>query len=135
MSIYLKYRLEKSGISPGDVQSICIYRAEENWIFEDLSAELRYIFPNAVIAPYDDKIKRRSRWQLVFIPFMATSDTLKFKFTALGRVLKLKPRYIGLYELSKRHLVFIKRKSLLMFFIRKINEQMLRFFLRLIKYQ
>lgn len=129
MSIYLKYRLEKSNISTGDTRDICIYSPKEKWIFRDIRAELVEIFPTANISSFEDILAKRC--DLVFIPYMSITDTAGYKYSALRAVLKLKPRYIGFYEYSKRHLSIEKRKSLPLFFIRKTIEYILRFVLRI----
>jgi hypothetical protein len=129
MSIYLKYRLEKSNISPGDIRDIRIYAAKEKWIFQDIRAELLEIFPTANVSSFEEIFN--TRCDMVFIPYMSVTDTPRYKYSALSGVLKLKPRYIGFYEFSKRHLLIVKRKSLPLFFIHKMIEYVLRFILRI----
>jgi hypothetical protein len=129
MSVYLKYRLEKSNISTGDIRDICIYAAKEKWIFQDIRAELVEIFPTANVSSFEKIFNKRC--DMVFIPYMSITDTLRYKYSALRAVLKLKPRYIGFYEFSKRHLLIIKRKSLPLFFTRKMIEYVLRYILRI----
>lgn len=124
MPVYLKHRLEKSNISPGDIGDICIYSPKDNWIFRDISAELSEIFPAVKVSPFEEVSNKRC--DMVFIPYMSITDTLRHKYSALRAVLKLKPRYIGFYEFSKRHLLIIKRKSLPLFFTRKLIEYALR---------
>jgi len=128
MSVYLRYRLEKSSI-PGDTRDICIYAAKEEWIFQDLRAEVLGVFPTANVSSFEEIFDKSC--DMVFIPYMSITDTLRYKYSALRAVLKLKPRYIGFYEFSKRHLLIIKRKSLPLFFTRKMFEYVLRFILRI----
>ena len=125
MTVYLKYRLEKSNISPGDIRDVCIYRARENWVFLDIDAELSAVFPSANVSSFEDICNKRC--DMALIPYMGINDTPGYKYSALRAVLKLKPRYIGFYEYSKRHLLIIKRKSLPLFFTRKMIEYVLRF--------
>lgn len=129
MSVYLKYRLEKSNISREDIKDICIYAVKDNWIFQDIRAELEEVFPTANVSSFQDKLDKRC--DLVFIPYISITDTYGSKYSALRAVLKLKPRYIGFYEFRKRHLLIIKRKWLPLYFIRKIMEYVLRFILRI----
>lgn len=129
MTVYLKYRLEKSNISIGDIRDIRIYAAKEKWIFQDIRAEVMEIFPTANVSSFEKTFNKKC--DLVFIPFMSITDTFRYKYSALRAVLKLKPRYIGFYELSKRHLLIVKRKSLPLFFTGKMIEYVLRFLLRI----
>jgi len=125
MTVYLKYRLEKSNISPVDIKDICIYCAKENWIFRDIYAELSQIFPAASVSPLEDLSAKKC--DLALIPYMSINDTPRYKYSALRAVLKLKPRYIGFYEFGKRHLAIIKGKSLPLLVTRKMIEYVLRF--------
>ena len=129
MTIYLKYRLEKNNISPGEVGELCIYCTKGNWVFRDIYAELAEIFPATRVSSFEDQANRRC--DMVIIPYLGSSVTPAYKFSALRAVLKLKPRYIGFYEFSKRHLLIIQRKSLPLFFTRKMIEYVLRFILRI----
>ncbi len=128
MSVYLKYRLEKSDI-PGDTRDIRIYSAKEEWIFQDLRAEVLEIFPTANVSSFEEIFANRC--DLVLIPYMSITDTFRYKYSALRAVLRLKPQYIGFYEFSKRHLLMVKRKSLPLFVTRKTIEYVLRFLLRI----
>lgn len=129
MTIYLKYRLEKSNISSGDIKDICIYAPKEEWVFQDIRAELAEIFSISNVSSFKDISNKRC--DMAFIPYMSITDPLRYKYSALRAVLKLKPRYIGFYEFSKRHLLIVKRKSLPLFFTRKMIEYVLRFILRI----
>lgn len=136
MSIYLKYRLEKSRIPLGDITDISIYAAKEEWIFRDLYAELANLFPTANITSFSDRLGQAgdagaARCDLALIPFMSKTDTFKYKYSAARNVLKLKPHYIGFYEFGQRHLLVVKGKSLPLFFAGKLMEYGLRRILRL----
>ena len=123
MTIYLKHRLEKAGIT--HLESACIYQPDDRWMFKDIAAELRSLFPAASIR--SSRSAAPVTCQLALIPYVQRGYTHQQRTTAVREVLPFAPDWIGFYELGRRRLVIVRRQRLFLYYARTALEQALRF--------
>ena len=123
MTVYLKHRLEKSGLGP--LVGVCVCQTEQQWIFEDIASELLALFPSAEV--WSSGEEGRGACELAVVPYLERGHTLSQKRAAVGRVLGFRPEFIGFYELGRRRLMIVHRERLALFYARIALEQTLRF--------
>lgn len=121
MTAYLKYRLEKSGIT--HLERVCICQTDQAWVSQDILDEIQALFPKAKI-PSSGNTKQVS-CELAIVPYVNPAWTLTQRWAALREVLPSRPEHIGFYELNKRHLIIVRRRELPVYLLRVLVRRLL----------
>lgn len=114
MTAYLEHRL--SGIGLGSLESVFIAAAVDTWMFRDVAAEVRALFPHAEVSSPDDE--PGSGCDLAIVPFFDGTGP-PWRRASLGEALRRSPRHLGFLELRRRRLTVLPRRRLQLFVLRE----------------
>ena len=129
MSVYMKYRLERSGIK--DLGRVCINHPAGGWIYRDISSEIKLLFPKSEILSTEAFEKKPC--DLALIPYEKAESTVAEFHIRVKEVEPFSPAYVGFYDMKNRLLVIVKHSHLFAFYFRVVIFQVARFSYKLIK--
>ena len=108
--VYLSYRFEKAGIE--NLDNVYIKEIEKDWIFFQISDEIKDIFPDAKVYRLNS-ISKKHKIDLVIYPYEGPDFYgLRGLYNFLIKIYKPHPTYIMFYGIDHRNIsIFTLRTS------------------------
>jgi hypothetical protein len=120
MSAYLEHRLAHAGV--GTPQAVCIATSRDSWVFADIADDLTWTYPGVrVFAPAEAP----EACTLAIVPFLGGEHPRSRRHPALAAALRTTPDHVGFFEMRKRRLVVVPRRSVSGYLVRAAAERLL----------
>jgi hypothetical protein len=121
MTAYLAYRLERAAVGP--LHRVWLLDTDRGWLAADLGAELTRLSPDVDLSV--SPLPAEVGCDLAVIPFDRTTRDPGWRRKVVRAVARSRPRFIGLYEISKRRLVVVDGGSITGWLFRLLLESLI----------